>query len=77
MATPRVDTRRSRAASEQPAMPENEEEQQRRAKEALQSVRRLEPEAVQQVEQVGLKKLIKLFFAVPSRISSGRDWNLG
>ena len=61
MATPRVDTRRSRAASEQPAMPENEEEQQRRAKEVLQSVQRLEPEAVEQIEPVGLKKLIKQF----------------
>ena len=41
MATPRLDTRRSRAASEQPAMLENDEEQQERAKEALQSVQGL------------------------------------
>ena len=60
LATPREDTRRSRAASEQPAVPENEEEQQKRAQEALQTVQRLEPEAVQQVNPVGLKKLIKL-----------------
>ena len=61
MATPREDARRSRAASEQPAVSEDEAEQQKRAKEALQIVRRLEPEAVQQVEPVGLKKLIHLF----------------
>ena len=61
METPRVDARRSRAASEQPAMPENEDELQGRAKEALQSVQRLEPEVVQQVEQVVLKKLTNKF----------------
>ena len=59
VATPREDTRRSRVASEQPAVPEDEEEQQRRAKEALQIVQRLEPEAARQVEPMGLKKLKK------------------
>ena len=70
MATPRDDARRSRAASEQPAMPGNEEEQQRRAKEALQIVQRLEPEAVQQVEPVGLKKLIHVFLQALRKLAT-------
>ena len=57
MATPREDTR-------QPTVPEDEEEQQKKAKEALQIVQRLAPEAVQQVNPVGLKKLIKLFYSL-------------
>ena len=62
MATPRDDTRRSRATSEQSAMSEDEDVGlQKRAKEAFQRAQRLEPEVVQQVEQVGLKKLIELF----------------
>ena len=70
MATPREDTRRSRATGKQPAVPENEEEQQKKAKEALQIVQRLEPEAVQQVNPVGLKKLIKLFLQSLRRLAT-------
>jgi len=70
MATPREDTRRSRATGEQPAEPETEEEQQKKAKEALQIVQRLEPEVVQQVNPVGLKKLIKLFLQSLRKLSA-------
>ena len=67
MASP-PETGRSRApsfasaTSAQTAMSENEDEGlQRRAREAMQSVQRIEPEVVQRVEQAGLKKLVKLF----------------
>ena len=63
MATPR----------EQPAEPETEEEQQKKAMEALQIVQRLEPEVVQQVNPIGLKKLIKLCFTVSSKIRYASD----
>ena len=68
METPRGDTQRSRASSfasatsKQSAMSEDEQVGlQKRAKEALQRARGLEPGVVHKVEPVGLKKLIKLF----------------
>ena len=81
VATPRVDdtgrSRRSRAPSEQPAVPENEEEQRRRAQEALQQVQTLGTETVQQVEETGLKKANEVIHPVSPRISTRGDCNIG
>ena len=86
MATPRVDSGRRRsdsfasATSAQSAMSEDEDEElQKRAKEALQRVRRLEPEVVQRTDQSGLEKLVKLFLQslrglTPYAIGTLADW---